>query len=34
MAKVIASKSRSKAGQSVPACGLYLVKIEYPFVND
>ena len=31
---VIASKNRSKAGQSVPACGLYLVKIEYPYIND
>lgn len=29
---VIASKNRSKAGQSVPACGLYLVKVEYPYV--
>lgn len=34
VAKIIASKNRSKAGQSVPACGLYLMKIEYPFVND
>ncbi|WP_199748282.1 MULTISPECIES: tRNA pseudouridine(38-40) synthase TruA [unclassified Pedobacter] len=31
---VIESKNRSKAGQSVPACGLYLVKIEYPYIND
>ncbi|WP_208600597.1 tRNA pseudouridine(38-40) synthase TruA [Pedobacter terrae] len=28
---IIESKNRSKAGQSVPACGLYLVKIEYPY---
>lgn len=30
---VIESKNRSNAGQSVPACGLYLVNIIYPFVN-
>lgn len=30
VAKIIASKNRSNAGQSVPACGLYLVKVEYP----
>ncbi|WP_231424804.1 MULTISPECIES: tRNA pseudouridine(38-40) synthase TruA [Pedobacter] len=29
---IIESKNRSKAGQSVPACGLYLVKVEYPYV--
>jgi len=29
--KIIESKNRSKAGQSVPACGLYLVKVEYPY---
>lgn len=28
--RVIDGKSRSLAGDSVPACGLYLVKIEYP----
>lgn len=27
--KVIESKTRSKAGLSVPACGLYLMKVEY-----
>ncbi len=27
---VIESKNRSKAGYSVPACGLFLEKIEYP----
>jgi tRNA pseudouridine38-40 synthase len=32
VAKIIESKNRSKAGQSVPACGLYLVKVEYPYV--
>lgn len=30
---VIESKNRSKAGQSVPACGLYLVKVEYPYLK-
>ncbi|SFG94590.1 tRNA pseudouridine(38-40) synthase TruA [Pedobacter insulae] len=30
--KIVGSKNRSKAGQSVPACGLYLVKVEYPYV--
>ncbi len=31
--EIIMSKNRSNAGQSVPACGLYLVNIIYPFVN-
>lgn len=30
---IIESKNRSNAGQSVPACGLYLVEVTYPFVN-
>ena len=30
---IIESKNRSNAGQSVPACGLYLVKIEYPYLG-
>jgi tRNA pseudouridine38-40 synthase len=30
---IINSKNRSNAGQSVPACGLYLVRVTYPFVN-
>ncbi|MGY4386637.1 tRNA pseudouridine38-40 synthase [Pedobacter sp. UYP24] len=30
---IIASKNRSKAGQSVPACGLYLVSVKYPYAN-
>jgi len=34
VAQIIESKNRSKAGQSVPACGLYLVKIEYPFLEN
>jgi tRNA pseudouridine38-40 synthase len=28
--KIINSKDRSKAGFSVPACGLYLKRVEYP----
>jgi tRNA pseudouridine38-40 synthase len=31
---IIESKDRSNAGQSVPACGLYLVHIAYPFVKE
>lgn len=31
-ANIIESKNRSNAGQSVPACGLYLVSVVYPFV--
>lgn len=30
---IINSKNRSSAGQSVPACGLYLVRVTYPFVK-
>lgn len=30
---IIDSKNRSNAGQSVPACGLYLVKVEYPYLK-
>ncbi len=30
---IIESKNRSNAGQSVPACGLYLVKVEYPYLD-
>jgi tRNA pseudouridine38-40 synthase len=29
--RVIESKNRSKAGTSVPACGLYLTEIKYPY---
>jgi tRNA pseudouridine38-40 synthase len=29
--EIVLSKQRSKAGKSVPACGLFLVKVEYPF---
>ncbi|RWY55625.1 tRNA pseudouridine(38-40) synthase TruA [Mucilaginibacter gilvus] len=28
---IIQSKNRSKAGTSVPACGLYLTEIKYPY---
>lgn len=31
---IIESKNRSEAGQSVPACGLYLVGVEYPYVRN
>ena len=27
--EVIESKTRSNAGLSVPACGLFLIKVEY-----
>lgn len=30
---IIESKNRSNAGQSVPACGLYLVKVEYRMIE-
>ncbi|KLT65929.1 tRNA pseudouridine(38-40) synthase TruA [Pedobacter sp. BMA] len=30
---IIESRNRSNAGQSVPACGLYLVKVEYPYIT-
>ncbi len=33
MHTVIQSKDRSIAGMSVPACGLYLTKVEYPEVK-
>ncbi|HKG06298.1 MAG TPA: tRNA pseudouridine(38-40) synthase TruA [Pedobacter sp.] len=31
--EIIVSGNRSNAGQSVPACGLYLVSVIYPFVK-
>jgi len=31
--EIIESKDRSNAGQSVPACGLYLVSVTYPFLS-
>lgn len=30
---VIASQDRSKAGTSVPACGLYLTSVRYPYID-
>jgi tRNA pseudouridine38-40 synthase len=32
--EIIKSGSRSQAGISVPACGLFLTRIEYPFENQ
>lgn len=29
---IIASKDRSNAGESVPACGLYLTEVKYPYI--
>jgi tRNA pseudouridine38-40 synthase len=31
---IIESKNRSNAGTSVPACGLYLTEVQYPFVAE
>jgi tRNA pseudouridine38-40 synthase len=31
--KIIESKNRSNAGESVPACGLYLTEVKYPFIT-
>ena len=30
---IIESKNRSNAGTSVPACGLYLTEVKYPFAS-
>jgi tRNA pseudouridine38-40 synthase len=30
--QVIESKNRSKAGTSVPACGLYLTEVKYSYL--
>lgn len=32
--EIIESKNRSNAGQSVPACGLFLTKVEYPYLEE
>lgn len=32
--EIINSKDRSNAGTSVPACGLYLTEVKYPFINQ
>ncbi len=34
MHEIINSKNRSMAGQSVPACGLYLTEVKYPYINE
>lgn len=31
---IINSKDRGNAGTSVPACGLYLTEVKYPFTNQ
>lgn len=31
---IIESKNRSNAGTSVPACGLYLTEVKYPFLGS
>lgn len=32
--KIIQSKNRSNAGTSVPACGLYLTQVIYPYISS
>lgn len=32
--EVIKSKDRSKAGTSVPACGLFLTEVVYPYIEN
>lgn len=34
MRNIIESKNRGKAGFSVPAHGLYLTKVNYPYINE
>ncbi|WP_462266713.1 tRNA pseudouridine(38-40) synthase TruA [Mucilaginibacter sp.] len=31
---IIESRNRSKAGNSVPACGLYLTEVKYPYIKQ
>ena len=31
---IIESKDRSNAGESVPACGLFLTEVKYPYISD
>ncbi len=31
---IIESKDRSNAGESVPACGLYLTQVHYPYLQS
>jgi tRNA pseudouridine38-40 synthase len=33
-AGIIENKNRSQAGTSVPACGLYLTHVEYPYIQN
>lgn len=33
MHQIIKSQNRSAAGASVPACGLYLTEVQYPYIN-
>jgi tRNA pseudouridine38-40 synthase len=33
MHQIIQSQNRSAAGASVPACGLFLTQVHYPFIN-
>jgi tRNA pseudouridine38-40 synthase len=33
MHSIIESKNRSEAGTSVPACGLYLTEVRYPYIS-
>jgi tRNA pseudouridine38-40 synthase len=32
MPEIIAGRNRAAAGASVPACGLYLTRVEYPYI--
>lgn len=32
--EIIESGNRSKAGPSVPACGLFLTEVNYPYINN
>ncbi|RZL05606.1 MAG: tRNA pseudouridine(38-40) synthase TruA, partial [Pedobacter sp.] len=34
MSTIVESMDRSNAGQSVPACGLFLVNVKYPYITD
>lgn len=34
MHQIIQSQNRSSAGASVPACGLYLTQVQYPYFNN
>ncbi|HTN22323.1 MAG TPA: tRNA pseudouridine(38-40) synthase TruA [Pelobium sp.] len=34
MHQIIQSQNRSSAGASVPACGLFLTEVKYPYINS